>query len=312
MTTTTTRSKKKRKKKSKDEENVPQMSNFLATQVWPSSRYASIQIEKYASTTATTSSSSSNNSGITICELGCGPGLPSLTAASTTTTYTTIQNVIATDVDPFALTLVQTAATYQKLQNVVTTRYFDLTNTRDNILPDAHLYIMSDVFESERVAKGAAWHTVQLLFINENEEEEEDTTTSKRKNANIWVFAQPDRAFRNVYVEEMKRLLNMKSEQKNDDNKIDSSCLDWCDTSWEERQQQQQMSSGAAATTTTTKSEQKNDDNKIDSSCLDWCDTSWEERQQQQQMSSGAAATTTLWSNRLWLCNVDETAVLYN
>uniref|UniRef100_A0A7S4REZ6 Methyltransferase domain-containing protein n=1 Tax=Ditylum brightwellii TaxID=49249 RepID=A0A7S4REZ6_9STRA len=262
MTTTTTRSKKKRKKKSKDEENVPQMSNFLATQVWPSSRYASIQIEKYASTTATTSSSSSNNSGITICELGCGPGLPSLTAASTTTTYTTIQNVIATDVDPFALTLVQTAATYQKLQNVVTTRYFDLTNTRDNILPDAHLYIMSDVFESERVAKGAAWHTVQLLFINENENEE-DTTTSKRKNANIWVFAQPDRAFRNVYVEEMKRLLNMKS-----DNKVDSSCLDWCDTSWEERQQM------------------SNDDD--------------------------AATTTTLWSNRLWLCNVDETAVLYN
>lgn len=48
--------------------------NFLATQVWPSARAAATTIEKC-----------SDPSWI-ICEFGCGPGLPSIVAASTRAT----------------------------------------------------------------------------------------------------------------------------------------------------------------------------------------------------------------------------------
>ena len=46
--------------------------NYLATQVWPSARVASFAVEEYL------------DPSMVAAELGCGPGLPSLTAAART------------------------------------------------------------------------------------------------------------------------------------------------------------------------------------------------------------------------------------
>ena len=72
--------------------------NFLATQVWPSARVAASQIERHAA----------RNKIHSLCELGCGPGLPTITAAKIR-----IPQVWATDIDEFALSLVRSAAEEQ-------------------------------------------------------------------------------------------------------------------------------------------------------------------------------------------------------
>lgn len=145
--------------------------NFLATQVWPSARAAACAIERHV------------NPRWTVCELGCGPGLPSLTAATIGCT-----KVIATDVDPFALQLVQEASKQQRLP--LSTQIFDLTS-RTDALPMADLYVMSDVFELSSVARGAAFHTHRAL----------------ERGANVWVFTQADRVQREIYLSQVQRLL---------------------------------------------------------------------------------------------------------
>jgi hypothetical protein len=158
----------------------PPGTNFLAIQVWPSSRTASFVLEKYC------------NPKWTVCELGCGPGLPSLTAASVGA------RVIATDVDQMALQMVQFAALEQGWTNErVVTRVFDLT--KRNQLPDADLYVLSDVFESSAVAKGAAWHVKTLLDINND-------VSAETKEVRFWVFAQSDRAQREVFLNSLREL----------------------------------------------------------------------------------------------------------
>jgi predicted nicotinamide N-methyase len=117
---------------------------------------------------------------MTMCELGCGPGLPSLTAAAAG-----VGKVIATDLEPLALELVSSAALDQNLVNVVETRLIDLCGDE---LPQADLYVLSDVFESGSVAKGAA----RLLHAT---------------NSPVWVFCQSDRAQREIFRNEMRALL---------------------------------------------------------------------------------------------------------
>jgi len=117
--------------------------------------------------------------------------MPSLTAASLGC------RVIATDLDELALDLVQAAAEEQEW--TVTSSKFDLI--ADSIDSDAlasihkamgqrdiDLVIFSDVFENDRVAKGAARVTSYFL----------------EKGSRVWTFAQSDRAQRDAYVAELK------------------------------------------------------------------------------------------------------------
>jgi hypothetical protein len=145
--------------------------DFLATQVWPSARFAASTLEQHLDLSWT------------VCELGCGPGLPSLTAAKIGS-----RHVIATDVHPFPLELVKAAARSQELSDRLSTQLVDLTNL-DQPWPVADLYIMSDVFESASVAGGAAVHTQRAL------------EAGKR----VWVFCQSDRAQRAAYLEALRQ-----------------------------------------------------------------------------------------------------------
>ena len=161
--------------------------NFLATQVWPSARAAATTIEKC-----------SDPSWI-ICEFGCGPGLPSIVAASTRATCERDDDgtptdsrarVIATDYDEFALQLVEAAAREQGLDSILSTQTFDLTCTETE-LPGADLYVMSDVFECREVAIGAAKQTLRALNLGKR----------------VWIFAQSDRAQREIYRDHLNALL---------------------------------------------------------------------------------------------------------
>ena len=160
--------------------------NFLATQVWPSARAAATTIEQCS------------DPWWTICEFGCGPGLPSIVAASTRATCkrddddgtaTERARVIATDYDEFALQLVDAAAREQELDSILSTQIFDLTCS-DSELPEADLYVMSDVFECREVAIGAAKKTLRALNLGKR----------------VWIFAQSDRAQREIYRDHLNAL----------------------------------------------------------------------------------------------------------
>lgn len=159
--------------------------NFLATQVWPSARAAATIIEQFS------------DPYMRICEFGCGPGLPSIVAASTRAgssiddgTAIDRARVIATDYDEFALQLVEAAAREQELDSILSTQVFDLTCTETE-LPGADLYVMSDVFECREVAIGAAKQTLRALNLGKR----------------VWIFAQSDRAQREIYRDHLNALL---------------------------------------------------------------------------------------------------------
>jgi predicted nicotinamide N-methyase len=146
--------------------------NFLATQVWPAARETA-RFLQYTQPVAPV-----------ICELGCGPGLPSLTAAKL---LGSVEKVIATDLDPLALELVHAAACDQGI-SLLETHVIDLCGQE---LPTADLYILSDVFESPLVAESAA----QLLF------------SRVADKARVWVFCQSDRAQREAFQKTLSSLL---------------------------------------------------------------------------------------------------------
>ena len=100
--------------------------------------------------------------------------------------------MIATDVDTTALQMVQLAAQEQGFVNDgrFFTQWFDLTS--QDTLPEADLYVLSDVFESSSVATGAARHVKTLL----------DGTD----NSKVWVFAQSDRAQREVFLKSLQEI----------------------------------------------------------------------------------------------------------
>ena len=153
-----------------------------------------------------------------MCELGCGPGLPSLTAATLGAA-----RVIATDVDEVALEMVRMAALEQGFcregardgegERLVTQK-FDLT-LKEESLPRADLYILSDVFESSRVAEGAAWHVKSLLGSGNNQLDREYNRKANDNNAvvdaatstsRVWVFAQSDRAQRDSFLKSIREI----------------------------------------------------------------------------------------------------------
>lgn len=160
--------------------------NFLATQVWPASRMAAEQLIFLQSL-----NKQQHNEIKSICELGCGPGLPSIAAAKLLDC-----NVIATDIDPLALELVNAAAYDQKLSSKIRTEIVDLTKS---YLPEADIYLLSDVFETSDVATGAA----SLLYNNVL-----CSSSSAEDKKQIWVFCQSDRAQRDVFLNELKILCN--------------------------------------------------------------------------------------------------------
>lgn len=159
--------------------------NFLATQVWPSARSAAMALERHFSLMPP------ENKKTIVCEFGCGPGLPSLTAALLGAPV-----VYATDLDPFALELVQAAAECQGVSDRVTTKVLDLVHRYPDEIPWADLYLFSDVFESNAVAQGAARVAAECL------------ERSQKQTTSVWVFAQSDRAQRDVFLHELRRLMD--------------------------------------------------------------------------------------------------------
>lgn len=152
--------------------------NFLATQVWPSARTAAQAVLQYLDIPKCKS----------LVEFGCGPGLPSLTAAKFG-----VPIVWATDLDSFALKLVSQAAQEQNISDRIKTSKFDLVlDSLKHNLPHADLYLLSDVFESGDVARGAARVCCEALV---------------QSDSRLWVFAQSDRSQREIFFEELKGLL---------------------------------------------------------------------------------------------------------
>ena len=152
--------------------------NFLATQVWPSARTAAQAVSQYLDIPKCNS----------LVEFGCGPGLPSLTAAKLG-----VPIVRATDLDGFALKLVSQAAQEQNISDRIKTSKFDLV--RDSLkhsLPHADLYLLSDVFESGDIAQGAAHVCCEVL---------------QQSDSRLWVFAQSDRSQREIFLKELNELL---------------------------------------------------------------------------------------------------------
>jgi cyclopropane fatty-acyl-phospholipid synthase-like methyltransferase len=160
--------------------------NFLATQVWPSAREASKALQERSDHTWK------------VCEFGCGPGLPSIVAASAGCPL-----VVATDLDELGLELVRAAADEQRLEKLVT-RQIDLTQHPDSIMEEndswfqeIDLFVMADVFENAEVAKGAAALTKAILDGIHQEHH-------SIKQPRVWVFAQSDRAQREIYLESIQ------------------------------------------------------------------------------------------------------------
>ncbi|KAL3927094.1 MAG: hypothetical protein SGBAC_013219, partial [Bacillariaceae sp.] len=178
--------------------------NFLATQVWPSARVAAQALLQYDP-----SSQMSSSKQWKLCEFGCGPGLPSLAAAHTHH----YSQVVATDVDEFCLELVGAAAKDQGLEHTVQTQVLDLTKDPKHVLEgnvdaqsasyswmkDIDMFIMADIFENAQVAQGAARWTMFLL-------------NNPRHRPRIWVFAQSDRAQREIYLKTLREIYGKEAE----------------------------------------------------------------------------------------------------
>jgi len=155
--------------------------NFLATQAWPSARVAAQCLIQHM------------NPQWTVLEAGCGPGLPSLTAASLGS-----PRVYATDVEPLALELVEKAGSEQGWQERIETFKLDLTDKANEInMPKSDLYLLSDVFESRQVAEGAA-HWVDFIL-------------RRFHGSKVWVFAQTDRSQKEIFLQRLQQIRNDKS-----------------------------------------------------------------------------------------------------
>ena len=92
--------------------------------------------------------------GFRVCELGCGTGMCSLTAAASGAT------VLATDIDPLALSLTAAAAAVQHLSAV--TQAFDVLDTRTPV-PPTDILVLSDVFVTSSLARAHARRVGEAL-----------------------------------------------------------------------------------------------------------------------------------------------------
>ncbi|OEU16760.1 hypothetical protein FRACYDRAFT_239352 [Fragilariopsis cylindrus CCMP1102] len=190
--------------------DLPSRSNFLATQVWPSARVAAKILEERfligdIFTTITTM------------------------AAAAATTSTTEVHVIATDVDEYALDLVNAAAIEQGLDSsMISTRTYDLINGNDNDnneneneccwMDDVDLFVMSDVFESAAVAIGAARLTYRVLYKKNTTTTRSNNNNNNHNKAKFFVFSQNDRVQRDVYIRELRNLIQQSKEKEEEGN----------------------------------------------------------------------------------------------
>lgn len=102
------------------------------------------------------------------------------------------------------------------------------------MIKDVDLFVMSDVFECEAVAVGAARLTQRVLSWTEGSQDDIDninnnidgTRQSFRKKTRMWVFAQTDRAQREVYLRELRNLSLPLSEEETGDSSS-SPLLEW-------------------------------------------------------------------------------------
>ena len=172
--------------------------NFLASQVWPSARVAARICEEHIPLNWK------------VCELGCGPALPSLTIAKRCNNKNV---VIATDIDELALQMSIKAANEQQIDSCTfQTKYVDLMGD-ENILKqnvNADLYVLSDVFESKHVSVGAARMVYQALM----------------DGSRVWVFAQSDRGLREVFKDELVKLL-LSSGNNRSYNVVNTDDIEW-------------------------------------------------------------------------------------
>ena len=173
--------------------------NFLASQVWPSARVAASICEEHIPLNWK------------VCELGCGPALPSLTIAKKRCNNNNV--VIATDIDELALQMSIKAADEQQIDSsTYQTKYVDLMGD-ENILKqeiNADLYILSDVFESKDVSIGSARMVYQALM----------------DGSRVWVFAQSDRGLREVFKDELIRYL-LSNEGVDDNEVVNTDDIEW-------------------------------------------------------------------------------------
>ena len=127
-----------------------------------------------------------------VCELGCGPGLPSIAAASVFMEEKKgNMEVLATDLDPLAVEMVRKAADDQGFgKGVFRCGIFDLESRGE--LPPADLYVLSDVFETNSIAVHSAYHVAEAV----------------KEGKQVWVFAQADRIQREAFLDELSTLTN--------------------------------------------------------------------------------------------------------
>ena len=79
------------------------------------------------------------------------------------------------------------------------------TSTTSSSLPEAHdVYILSDVFESQAVAQGAA-HLVHAIL--------DQPQRQQQLESRVWVFCQSDRAQRDSFLE---TLVSLSKQQQSD------------------------------------------------------------------------------------------------
>lgn len=257
--------------------------NFLATQVWSSGQIASLILQYNFDLLF-------NQHIRSICEFGCGPGLPSLTAATLFQKYTTRENnnkhqqpnVYATDIDSFALDLVKAAAIEQNLNHIIEAQLYDITTspletTTNNNIPDCDLYILCDIFESSYIARQAAITIHHLLL----------------RNKYIWIFCQSDRCQKDAFINELQnlqhkqRMIDNNANNNNDPN-IMTPKIQWDKiTSLE--------SSTSSITTTSSLSSFQMSSPPID-----------------ETNNNDGRNNNMMIMKKLWLCEFDESIVPYH
>jgi len=240
--------------------------NFLATQVWPASRVAASVLQSYflsllqsnktiiashppITKTPTESSNITHIYPCTVCEFGCGPGLPSLTIAKVVHDALLNDNnkhshdtlapppihVVATDIDPMALQLVSQAAKDQNLTSkFISTERFDLLSQPGEVsIPQANLYILCDVFESKHVIQGAARIIHSILYQQPTSSLVSPPDLLHKRQ--VWIFCQSDRIQKETFIEEFHNVCRQYKESLfyHPQQEVEDDDDNWEDIQWE-------------------------------------------------------------------------------
>lgn len=300
--------------------------NFLATQVWPSSRVASMALEQYLPTLPNIHS---------VVEFGCGPGLPSITAAlsiknkqqqrSSKDGKTGNCKVFATDIDTFALNLVKAAAHEQDVSEILETYQYDLAACHNNnvdlyeTIPHADLYIMSDVFESKQVAIGAAHVTSMILQRNRQHDNKNTLQTQHSSSVSLFKssvtskYKATDEIGINSLLSDKQTLLNSSKLLASQQKQAQQLPLIWIFCQSDRSQRDTYINELRHLISET------NNEDDDDCSCLDIMWKPYSPEQLTATTISDVVTDSTVnpssilpWKQRLWLCEIDEMNVKYN